>query len=117
MSIILALEIVIAIVNCIGMKAGKFTRSSYFGKVKTWFLASSIIFSFLYYFNVVDIKLVIISSILTVFLQLITFINYIRSLISQKDIVREKHKIHNIKDLGYVLFNTEYYLTKYTETK
>lgn len=108
---ILVFEILIAMLNCLGMKKGKTTKSSYYGKVKTWFLAITIVFSFLYYFEKIGIILVLISGSLTMFLQLITLVNYMVILKNQKS-VNERHKIKNFQDFKYVLFNTEYYLSR-----
>lgn len=108
---ILVFEILIAMLNCLGMKKGKTTKSSYYGKVKTWFLAITIVFSFLYYFEKIGIILVLISGSLTMVLQLITLVNYMVILKNQKS-VNERHKIKNFQDFKYVLFNTEYYLSR-----
>ena len=107
---ILVFEILIAIINCLGMKRGKTTKSSYYGKIKTWFLAITIIFSFLYYFKKIGIILVLISGSLTIILELITLVNYMIILKKQK-IVSKRHKIKNFQDFKYVFFNTEYYLS------
>lgn len=77
-----------------------------------WLLSITIVLSFLYYFNIIQIPLIIVSSIITIILQVITLINYLKKLNLQKDINIKKHKVHNLKDLNYILFNTEYYLNK-----
>jgi uncharacterized membrane protein len=77
-----------------------------------WLLSITIVLSFLAHFEIIGIVLPTISVIITTFLQILTFINYIIVLIKQKNVKQPKYKINNIHDLGYVLFNTEYYLNK-----
>jgi phosphatidylglycerophosphate synthase len=107
---VLVLELLIAITNCISMGRGHVTKSSYFGKVKMWFLSITIVLSFLYYFNVISIVFPRIVGIFTCILQIITLINYIKNFKHPVTINNDKIKVKSFKDLWYVLFNTEYYL-------
>lgn len=75
-----------------------------------WFLAITIIGCYLYCFRIITIELVNILCIITVVMQISTFISYVKYLETQKDNLREKPKLKSIKDLKYILFNTDFYL-------
>ena len=111
LSLVLLCEIIISVPNVIGMIAGKKTKSSWIGKIKMWLLSITIILSYLNYFNIVNYNIVIISSIITIILQLFAIYGYIKTLLSQKEIKQERKPINNLTDLKYVLFDTEYYLS------
>ena len=105
---ILILEIIIALINVIGFLQEKRTKSSYSGKLKTWFLAISIILGFMNNFGMINKTILMISAIATIIIQSITIIDYIKRLSHE-----EKHQnIINWKDLKTILFDTNYYLTK-----
>lgn len=111
LAIILMCEVMIGFLNVIGMAFNKKTKSSKIGKLKMWLLAISIVLSYMSYFNIVEYNVVYIFSIITIILQTITFACYVQYLNDPKNSITEKHKVHNLKDLLYVLFDTEYYLS------
>lgn len=111
LSLVLLCEIIISIPNVIGMITGKKTKSSWIGKIKMWLLSITIVLSYLNYFDIVDYNVVIISSVITIILQLFAIHGYIRTLLSQKEIKQERKPINNLADLKYVLFDTDYYLS------
>jgi phosphatidylglycerophosphate synthase len=107
---VMILEILIAITNCISMGRGNLTKSSYFGKVKMWFLSITIVLSFLYHFKIISILFPTIVGICTSILQIITLINYIRNFKNPVTINNDKIKVKSFKELIHILFDTQYYL-------
>jgi hypothetical protein len=77
-----------------------------------WLLSITIVISFLAHFNIIGMTLPTVTVVITTIMQVITLINYIIILVKQKNPEQPKHKINNIHDLWYVLFDTEYYLNK-----
>lgn len=108
--VVLLCEILIALLNSFEMARRKRTKSILIGKIKMWFLAITIIGCYLYCFRIITIELVNILCIITVVMQISTFISYVKYLETQKDNLREKPKLKSIKDLKYILFNTDFYL-------
>ncbi len=108
--VVLLCEILIALLNSFEMARRKRTKSILIGKVKMWFLAITIVFCYLYYFRIITIEVINSLCIITVVMQVLTFVSYVKYLESQKDNLREKPKIKSMKDLKYILFNTDFYL-------
>ena len=111
LSVVLLCEIIISIPNILGMATGKKTKSSIIGKIKMWLLSITIVLSYLNYFNIVNYNIVIVSSVITITMQLFAIYGYIKNLIIQKEIKQERKKIENIADLKYILFDTDYYMS------
>lgn len=108
--VVLLCEILIALLNSFEMVRRKRTKSILIGKIKMWFLAITIIACYLYCFRIITIEVIDVLCIVTVVMQISTFISYVQYLESQKDNLREKPKLKSIKDLKYILFNTDFYL-------
>jgi len=111
LSLVLVCEIIIAITNVIGIAAGKKIASSKTGKIKMWVLSITIILSYMNYFNIVNHNIVVYSSIITIILQTLAIYGYLKNLNSQKGIKQERKGIKDLKDLKYILFDTNYYLS------
>ena len=110
-SILIIFEIIIAIINTIAMIRGKKTKSTMTGKVKMCVLSTTIALNYLYCFGVFERTLAATSIGITILTQIITVINYIKfTLNSPKMEEKTIFEVRNIKDLKYVLFDTEYYL-------
>lgn len=110
-SILIIFEIIIAIINTIAMIRGKKTKSTMTGKVKMCVLSTTIALNYLYCFGVVERTIAATSIGITILTQIITVINYIKfTLNSPKMEEKTIFEVRNIKDLKYVLFDTEYYL-------
>lgn len=104
-------EIMIACINIFAMVKGKKAESSIMGKTKMWFISIAIILSYTYCFNIIGYNLVFVSICATILVQILTIIDYVKTLKSQEANKRKMNVIKNVKDLKYVLFNTEYYLS------
>ncbi len=111
LSIVLLCEILIAIINIVGMAIGKKTQSSLLGKAKMWVLSITIVLSYMNLFNIIDYNIVIFSSVITIIMQIFVTMDYIKSLIKQKWVVNKKQPIKNIQELRYILFDTKYYMS------
>ena len=110
---ILILEIVISIVNTIGMALKKKTKSSILGKIKMWIISITIILGYIEYFNLIDIKIVQISSMITICMQIAVIIGYILN-VKKADIVeRTGLKESKKENWIYVLFDTDYYINNF----
>lgn len=110
---ILMLEIVISIVNTIGMALKKKTKSSMLGKIKMWIISITIILGYVEYFNLIDIKFIQISSIITICMQIAVIIGYILN-VKKSDIVeRTGLKESKKENWMYVLFDTDYYINNF----
>ena len=110
---ILILEIVISIVNTIGMALKKKTKSSILGKIKMWIISITIILGYIEYFNLIDIKIVQISSMITICMQIAVIIGYILN-VKKADIVeRTGLKESKKENWIYVLFDTDYYMNNF----
>lgn len=110
---ILILEIVISIVNTIGMALKKKTKSSILGKIKMWIISITIILGYIEYFNLIDIKIVQISSVITICMQIAVIIGYILN-VKKADIVeRTGLKETKKENWLYVLFDTDYYINNF----
>ena len=109
--VMIVLELMIALINVIGMILGKKTKSRMIGKVKMNVLSITIIFVYLYAFEIVNKTIAMTSIYITIFTQLITIIDYTLAIKSQKK-AHYKSILHvtSLQDLKYMLFNTEYYL-------
>lgn len=108
--VVLLCEILIALLNSFEMVRRKRTKSIIIGKIKMWFLATTIISGYLYYFNVIELQIVNYLCLITVAVQIVTYVSYVKYLESQKDNLREKPELKSAKDLKYILFNTDFYL-------
>lgn len=110
LAVLLAGEILIALLNSFEMARRKRTKSIMIGKVKMWILAITIVAGYLNYFNVISLEIVNILCAITVVSQVLTFLSYIKYLEMQEHELRDKPKIKSFKDLKYVLFDTDFYL-------
>lgn len=111
LSIVLILEIFIAIISIYGVAIGKNIKSSLIGKFKMWLLSITIVFGYMNYFNIVKIGLVYISILITIIAQIFTILGYMRMLISKDNNLKKHQKINNAHDLKFILFDTNYYLS------
>lgn len=105
-------EIGITILNGNARLKGKHTRSSMIGKIKMWLLAITIILCYFYYFWFLNYELVLINCFMTIILQICAMIEYYQYLSKQKPSKKSTVQIKNYKDIGYILFSTNYYLTQ-----
>lgn len=108
--VVLLCEILIALLNSIEMIRRKRTKSIIIGKIKMWFLAITILCGYLNYFRLISIELIDSLCLITVAIQIMTFVSYVKYLESQKDNLREKLELKSINDLKYILFDTDFYL-------
>ncbi len=104
-------EIIIATINLVGTINGAAIVSIMLGKVKTWAIAIAIILGYMYHFGICDKLYVNIAGGIVVIMQLILFYSYLKKARKGKDFKIQKCKLKKGKDLAYVLFNTEYYLS------
>lgn len=102
---VLMLEVLIALINTYGTLTKRKINSSKIGKIKTWFLAITIVISYINKYTYISK----ISAILTIILQIVTMVGYIKILISKKGYAKDYHKINSFNELKYVLFDTNYY--------
>lgn len=109
--VLIIFELIIALINTIAMIKGKKTKSIIVGKIKMCVLSVNIILNYLYLFGILDKNLAIISAYITIFIQLMTVINYLVYVFkSEKTQGKTIFQVRNMQDLKYVLFDTEYYL-------
>jgi len=107
-------EVIILLINTIGIIKGKKTRTLFLGKVKMWLVFLSITLGYAYIFNYLTKTYAIISLIVTILCELIVIIDYIIFLVQQRR-NQAPFKVKTWDDLIYFLFNTDYY--KETLTK
>ena len=101
-------DVCISFINIIGKLRGKVTQSSLDGKMKTWFVALTILISYAYYFHIFPYTLVRISCILTFVIQLFVITSYVKFFKSQgnRKVIKKEFELNK---LFYYLFSTEYY--------
>lgn len=75
-----------------------------------WLLATATVFGYMHYYNICDISLVIVSSIIAIIMQIFVFFEYSKKVSKVKEVDNKKAKLKKGKDLAYALFNTEYYM-------
>lgn len=105
---ILILEIGIMLTNVIGKLKGKKVSTNYYGKIKMWFVAVSIIGGYFVYFNYIHTFFINFIILLTMMMQILTIINYV--IYFNKQIVTKNKKDTKNKRILQILFDTEYYL-------
>lgn len=110
LSIILLSEIIIAITNIIGKITGRKVESSIYGKIKMWLLSITIVIGYMSLFSIINKNILLICVGITSMFELIVIIDYIYTLVKQKEVVKHKYAIKNLSDLKYVLFDTDYYM-------
>lgn len=110
---VLILEIIIAVISIYGIAKGNNIKSSMIGKFKMWLLSITIVFGFMNYFNTTKAELVYISAILTLIAQVLTIIGYAKILITNSNKLKQLHKVGNVNDLKYILFDTDYYISTF----
>lgn len=108
--VVLLCEILIALLNSFEMARRKRTKSILIGKVKMWFLATTIVCCYLHYFRIITAEVVDWLCIITIVMQISTFVSYVKYLEEQKDNLRDKPNLKSMKDLKYILFDTDFYL-------
>lgn len=108
--VMIILELMIALINVIGMIQGKNTKSRIIGKTKMNVISIAIVLIYLYCFEIVNRTVAMASIYITIFVQMITVIDYVLAIKSQKPQYQTVLQAKNIQDLKYILFNTEYYL-------
>lgn len=128
--IILVLEASIALINLLAAFRGATTKSSFLGRAKMWVLGIAIVFAMISIFQndllnvgflntlvslIVDNQELIISSsvFVTAGSELMIVIDYSRRIIKELKNKSEKivYNFKSEKELKYVLFDTEYYLS------
>ncbi len=97
-------EILIFSINGFALWRGKQTRASIFGKTKMWLVAFSVIFGYLYQFDICDMSWVYSGTIIAFVSQMITMIDYLKTLQVQKKVNMPK------VDWQTFWFNTDFYL-------
>lgn len=102
-------EIVIAIINLVGILKHKKAKANRLGKVKTWLVAICIIVCYLYYYFHISFIYVIASCIITFVVQCVVMVQYIKYLSNQKEINIMPKRMKG-KSIFYYLFDTDYYL-------
>ena len=112
--IVLILECIISITNIIIVGLKKKTKSSMLGKIKTWIISIAIIIGYMNHFGFIDTIYVDVACIVTIIMQILVAVGYIRTLVTSKVSIKksEEEAIKN-KGLKYVLFDTDYYMEKY----
>ncbi len=105
--LVLVGELSIFLINTVAFLQGKKTKASTFGKAKMWFVAFSVIFGYLYFFDWMPMIFVSGIAIITFLSQLIAIFDYLRNLSSKRS---QKWEKGERKDWKKVLFSTEYYL-------
>lgn len=105
---ILIFEVGIMLINTLGSLEGKKVNTNYYGKIKMWFVAISIILGYFQYFNWYEVRFLNIIIILTMIMQVLTMISYIVYFKNQPTI-RKKGKKSD-KNIFQKLFDTKYYI-------
>lgn len=108
---VLILEVIIALITIYGSFVGRHIFSSKIGKKKMWILSITIILGYMYYYGIVNYNIIILTSYLTIIFQIWTMVDYMISIVKNKNEKVERYKIKSWTDIKYVLFNTEYYNT------
>lgn len=106
---VLLLEILISLINIYATVTGKKVSSSIIGKIKTWFIATTIIISYINKYNIINYLLIKFSTWITIILQILTLPGYVKNIILQAKNKNNIYSIKSIYDLKKVLFDTEYY--------
>ena len=112
-SIMLILELAIALINTIAYIKGKKPESSIFGKIKMWLISMTIMLGYLCHFDIINNSLVIAGTIITTTTQILVAIDYIKKMIKQKVKNKPVYAAKNLKEFKYMLFDTDYYMNTY----
>ena len=104
-------EVIIALINIVATIKGKKTKSSFMGKAKMWLISITIVLSYMYYFNVCNYYIWVVSLVLTTAMQIATIINYIFRISKQENNTSQIYKTKNWEELKYILFDSDYYLS------
>ena len=97
-------ELVIALINGIAFLTGKKTRASIFGKTKMWLVAFAVIFGYLSDFGICNSSWIVGSAILAITSQVITIIDYSKTLLKEKKTNTQKVSWQTF------WFDTDFYL-------
>lgn len=104
-------EIIISIINIIGVLKGKKTNASLWGKIKMWLISATLVLCYAYRFDLININIVQLSVGMTCGMQILVIIGYMQNLKEQKPMkIKKKYEVKNKYDLKYILFDTDYYL-------
>ena len=112
-SIMLILELAIAIINTISYIKGKRPESSILGKIKMWLISMTIMLGYLCHFDIINNSLVIAGTIITTTTQILVAIDYIKKTIKQKKRAKTIYDVKTLKEFKYMLFDTDYYMNTY----
>jgi len=112
-SMMLILELAIALINTIAYIKGKKPESSIFGKIKMWLISMTIMLGYLCHFDIINNSLVIAGTIITTTTQILVAIDYIKKMIKQKVKNKPVYAAKNLKEFKYMLFDTDYYMNTY----
>ena len=112
-SIMLILELAIAIINTISYIKGKRPESSILGKIKMWLISMTIMLGYLCHFDIINNSLVIAGTIITTTTQILVAVDYIKKTIKQKKRAKTIYDVKTLKEFKYMLFDTDYYMNTY----
>jgi len=112
-SMMLILELAIALINTIAYIKGKKPESSIFGKIKMWLISMTIMLGYLCHFDIINNSLVIAGTIITTTTQILVAIDYIKKMIKKKVKNKPVYAAKNLKEFKYMLFDTDYYMNTY----
>lgn len=108
MWVLLIGELVISVINVLASFQGRKTHAAKIGKIKMWVIAIAIFLGYAYYFKYIGYTPVLVACIVTLILEILVIVSYIRFIFSQKIIKIEKK--WTVKEIVYKLFDTDYYL-------
>ena len=108
-------EILIAVMNSLGVLNGATLVAIMLGKAKMWALAIVTILGYMHYFNICNEIFVLIPAVIVIIMQVIVLFEYGSRIQKIKQVRQEKVKYKKGKELAYALFNTEYYLSTLDE--
>lgn len=113
LSFVLILEVIIFLISISAIFCNKKIKVGLCGKIKMWFLAATIVLSYMNYFGIINYSIVLGIGLLTIILQLLTMFDYIIGILIKSENKLDVPKIKNLKELTNILFDTEYYKMLY----
>lgn len=113
LSFVLILEVIIFLISISAIFCNKKIKVGLCGKIKMWFLAATIVLSYMNYFGIINYSIVLGIGLLTIILQLLTMFDYISGILIKSENKLDVPKIKNLKELTSILFDTEYYKMLY----
>ncbi|MBR3152093.1 MAG: CDP-alcohol phosphatidyltransferase family protein [Clostridia bacterium] len=111
-------EVIISIINVVGIFRGKKANASLWGKIKMWLISITLVLCYAYRFDLIDLNILQLSVGMTCGMQILVMIGYVQNLREQDSMkIKEKYEVKNKHDLKFILFDTDYYLNNVFDRK